>query len=217
MEAKDNIKLSDFAFKKDSTVLKSAPAKNRFWPGKAYINFWIDAAAFLAFFICTVSGAALMRISHRAHHGIDDTGAGLLNSELFWGLPGYEWAHLHNLTGWIFVALIIVHIAMHWRRTFRGGNSAVFLTFLVCSVSGAALMIISHNEYSTGTGSLNGEMFWGLTGYEWAHLHNIIGWIFAALAVIHIARYRRWICRMAFHALYPGSAYRKKQELETDI
>jgi hypothetical protein len=196
MDAKDNINLSDFAFKKDCTMLKSAPAKNRFRPGKAYINFWIDAAAFLTFFVCTVSGAALLRVSHRAHHSIYNNGAGLLNSELFWGLPGYEWAHLHNLTGWILVALIIVHIAMHSRRVFRGGNSLVFLTFLICTVSGAALMLDSHNEYSTGAVSLNEELFWGLPGYEWAHLHNIIGWIFVALAVVHIARYHRWIARM---------------------
>jgi hypothetical protein len=202
--------LEDFALKQDNTVLKGVPAKNRFWPRKAYINFWIDAAAFLTFAICTVSGAALLRVSHRAHHSIYNTGAGL-PSEFFWGLPGYEWAHLHNLTGWILVALIIVHIAMHWRRTFRAGYSVVFLNFLICTVSGAALMLISHNKYGTGTGSLNGELFWGMPAYEWAHLHNLTGWIFVVFAVVHIVRYHRWIARMGFLALRPGKAYRKNR------
>jgi hypothetical protein len=127
----ENINLTDTALRKGNRVLKSSPVKNRFVPGKAYINFWIDLIAFLSFIICTVSGAALMRIQHSAHHSIYNTGAGLLNSELFWGLPGYEWAHLHNLSGWVLVALIIVHIALHWRRTFRAGYAVVFLNFLI--------------------------------------------------------------------------------------
>jgi hypothetical protein len=203
--------LKDFALKKNNTMLKVVPAKNRFWPEKAYINFWIDAAALLTFVICTVSGAALLRVSHRDHHSIYNTGAGLPNSEFFWGLPGYEWTHLHNLTGWILVALIIVHIAVHWRRTFRVGYSMVFLSFLICTISGAALIRISYNKYGTGAGSLNDELFWGMPSYEWAHLHNLTGWIFVAFAVIHIVRYHRWIARMGIRALHLGSANGKNR------
>lgn len=211
MEREENINLTAFTPIKGSTVQNSSPVKNRSVPGKAYINFWIDVIAFLAYFICTVSGAALMRIQHGAFHSTGNTGVGLLNDELFWGLPGYEWAHLHNLTGWILVVLIIVHIAMHWRRTFRAGYAVIFLNFLICTVSGAALMLISHNKYGTGTGSLNGELFWGMPAYEWAHLHNLTGWIFVAFAVVHIVRYHRWIARMGFRALRPGKAYRKNR------
>ncbi|AKB80651.1 hypothetical protein MSBR3_0073 [Methanosarcina barkeri 3] len=210
MEREENTNLTAFTPIKGSKVLKNSPVKNRFVPGKAYLNFWIDLMAFLSFFICTVSGAALMRIEHGAFHSSGYTRAGLLNDELFWGLQGYEWAHLHNLTGLILVALIIVHIAMHWRRTLRAGYAVVFLNFLICTVSGAALMLISNSKYGTVTGSLNGELFWGLPGYEWAHLHNLIGWIFVVFAVIHIVRYHRWIARMSIRALHPGRTYGRK-------
>jgi len=111
MEIEENANLSTSASMKDDAAQKCAPARKRFWLGKARINFWIDAMAFLIFLMCTVSGAALMRI----HPGEYNTEAGLLNGELFWGLPSYEWGHLHNLTGWISVALVLVHIVMHWK------------------------------------------------------------------------------------------------------
>jgi cytochrome b561 len=211
VEREENINLTDFDLIKSNKVLKSSPVKNRFVPGKAYINFWIDFIAFLSFIICTVSGAALMRMQHGAFHSSGYTRAGLLNDELFWGLPGYEWAHLHNLTGWILVALIILHIAMHWQRTFRAGYAVFFLNFLICTVSGAALMLLSQNNYGTGTGSLNGELFWDLPGNEWAHLHNFIGWIFVVFAIIHIVRYHRWITRMGIRALHLGNASGKNK------
>ena len=52
------------------------------------INFWIDALAFLSFTICAISGYALMKGDHM-------------------------WGHLHNLAGWILVALVIVHLITH--------------------------------------------------------------------------------------------------------
>lgn len=121
MEMEENANLSTSALMKDDAAKKCAPAKNKFRPGKAIINFWIDAMAFLTFLTCTVSGAALMRISH----GEYGTEAGLLNNELFWGLPSNEWGHLHNLIGWISVALVVIHFTMHWRWIARVGSGAL--------------------------------------------------------------------------------------------
>lgn len=72
-------------------------------------------------------------------------------------------------------------------------------------------MLISHNTYGVGTGSLNGELFWGMSTYEWSHLHNLTGWIFVAFAVIHIVRYHRWIARMGIRALHLESANGKNR------
>ena len=52
------------------------------------INLWIDALAFLSFLICAISGYAMMVGEH-------------------------SWGQLHNLTGWILVALVIVHLITH--------------------------------------------------------------------------------------------------------
>lgn len=42
MEREENTNLTAFAPIKGSKVLKNSPVKNRFVPGKAYLNFWID-------------------------------------------------------------------------------------------------------------------------------------------------------------------------------
>ena len=96
---------STFASAKKSVTQKCAPAKNKFRSSKARINFRIDTITFL---ICTISGTVLMRISHG-----DGAGTEFSNQKLFWWLPSDEWAHLHNLIGWISFALVAVHIVMH--------------------------------------------------------------------------------------------------------
>ncbi len=78
---------------------------------KAGINFWIDALAFLTLLITAVSGMALMRISN----GEYDIEVSLLNEQIIWGLSHFEWLHLHNIIGWIFVILMVVHMVMHRR------------------------------------------------------------------------------------------------------
>lgn len=92
MKIEENANLSTSASMQDGTAQKCAPAKNKFRPIKAIINFWIDTVTFLTFLICTVSGAALRCLLR----GENITEAGLLNKELFWGLPSYEWGNLHN-------------------------------------------------------------------------------------------------------------------------
>ncbi len=77
---------------------------------KARVNFWIDALAFLTFLVTAISGMALMRIHPLEYR----TNAAMINGDLLWGLPYLEWMHLHNLIGWTFVALVVVHMVMHW-------------------------------------------------------------------------------------------------------
>jgi hypothetical protein len=93
--------------------------KKRLRISRAGINFWIDALAFLAFVICTVSGWTLMDVSP----GENGAETGLMSAEILWGLTRFEWEHLHNHSGWIFVALVIMHLIIHWRwvsRTISG-------------------------------------------------------------------------------------------------
>ncbi len=82
---------------------------------KAGINFWIDALAFLTLLITAVSGMALMRISHGEH----DAEVNLLNEQIIWGLSHFEWLHIHNIIGWIFVIIAVVHMVMHRRWVAR--------------------------------------------------------------------------------------------------
>ncbi len=105
--------------KREGIAHDGSPAKKRSQLGKAGINFWIDILAFLTFLICTVSGWALMAI-RPGEHGAQ---TGLLSSEVLWGISRFEWMNLHNLIGWIFVALVAVHLVMHWRWVVRACSS----------------------------------------------------------------------------------------------
>lgn len=64
------------------------------------INFWIDALAFISFVICTITGYAMMEGEHM-------------------------WGKLHNLAGWILVALVILHLISHrsWIATMISKSS----------------------------------------------------------------------------------------------
>lgn len=79
-------------------------------------NFWIDSLAFLIFLICAISGYAIMDSNHEengVYPGENRSDTGLMNADLFWGIARFEWAHIHNITGWIVVALVIVHLIYH--------------------------------------------------------------------------------------------------------
>ena len=89
------------------------------WRFKAGVNCWVDVLAFLTFVICAVSGRALMAL-RSSKHGMQ---TGLLNSEMMWRIPHYEWMNLHNLIGWIFVALVSIHLIMHLRWVVRACSS----------------------------------------------------------------------------------------------
>lgn len=105
--------------KSEGAACGGAPAKRRPRHFKAGVNFWVDVLAFLTFVICAVSGWALMAI-----HPIDYTDEmELLNSDMLWGVSRFEWLHLHNIIGWIFVALVAVHLVLHWRWVVRACSS----------------------------------------------------------------------------------------------
>ncbi|MDQ1311521.1 MAG: hypothetical protein QG605_60 [Euryarchaeota archaeon] len=38
-----------------------------------------------------------------------------INADVFWGIALREWAHIHLLTGWILVALVLMHMITHRR------------------------------------------------------------------------------------------------------
>jgi hypothetical protein len=81
---------------------------------RAGMNFWIDVIAFLIFVICAISGYAIMEGEHiRPSENSAETE--LINANAFWGIGLFIWAHLHNFTGWMLVALVIVHLITHRR------------------------------------------------------------------------------------------------------
>ncbi len=66
------------------------------------------------FLVVTVSGLALVWASkgHAAH----------LGAESFWGLSRWQWAHLHTISGFVLVGLVIIHLFLNgkmWRAEWR--------------------------------------------------------------------------------------------------
>jgi len=81
---------------------------------RARINFLIDTLAFLSFAVCAISGYAIMGGEH-VPPGENGTETELMNADIFWGIALREWAHIHLLTGWILVALVLMHMITHRR------------------------------------------------------------------------------------------------------
>jgi hypothetical protein len=82
------------------------------------INFWIDFLAFLSFALCAVSGYAIMGEEHgpRGESNIGTVSTNADESSDESSESSFRlWSHLHLLTGWILVALVIAHTITHRR------------------------------------------------------------------------------------------------------
>jgi preprotein translocase subunit SecG len=78
------------------------------------LNLLIDVISFFAFLASTISGLVLWQVFPGGGYGFRG-GRGLVSEPLFWGLSHHDWLNLHNLTSLLLVALIVLHIALHWR------------------------------------------------------------------------------------------------------
>jgi len=65
-----------------------------------------------------------------------------------------------------------------------------FLTFLISTISGLALM--HPGSHSLAIGSSTGDALLGLSRFEWQHLHTQFSLIFVAMIAIHLIMHRRW-------------------------
>jgi len=81
---------------------------------KYKINAVIDILMFIAFIVCAYSGFVLHLSLKRTlvFEGAVNTGG---ISVICMGLSRYKWTIVHIWVGWIFFALIVVHIILHFR------------------------------------------------------------------------------------------------------
>lgn len=78
------------------------------------LNLLVDVVSFFAFLASTISGLVLWQVLPGGEYGFRG-GQGLVLEPLFWGLSHQDWLNLHNQTSLLLVALIVLHIALHWR------------------------------------------------------------------------------------------------------
>ncbi|MCK4959906.1 MAG: DUF4405 domain-containing protein [Planctomycetes bacterium] len=70
------------------------------------LNFWIDALTFLVFFMKIWTGLLI--------HYILPAGQGRGRSLFLWGLNRHDYGVIHFYMAVAMIALIIVHICLHW-------------------------------------------------------------------------------------------------------
>ncbi|MHC1630786.1 MAG: DUF4405 domain-containing protein [Methanotrichaceae archaeon] len=77
------------------------------------LNLLFDILSFFAFLASTISGVVLWQVLPygQGFRG----GRGILADQSFLGLARHDWLDIHDYSSWIFVALVAIHIALHWR------------------------------------------------------------------------------------------------------
>ncbi|MFC1738827.1 DUF4405 domain-containing protein [Planctomycetota bacterium] len=80
---------------------------------KAKVNLVIDALLLLC--IAAMAGIGLL-MKYVLVPGYRRLEIYERNAELFfWGLDRHEWGTVHLVIGYIFIALLVLHIVLHWR------------------------------------------------------------------------------------------------------
>jgi hypothetical protein len=77
------------------------------------LNTIINILSLATFIISTISGLVLWLALPDGYGYMG--GRGDLIRQHIWGMSRPEWLDLHNLSSLIFVGLVIIHIALHWK------------------------------------------------------------------------------------------------------
>ena len=80
---------------------------------KGTLLFWLVAASAALMVFEFVSGIILWFVLPSGQ------GARLSGSASVWGLDRHTWIDLHNWAALMLIAVLIAHVAMHWKWVFR--------------------------------------------------------------------------------------------------
>jgi hypothetical protein len=81
---------------------------------KAAVNAVVDIVALIVFILSLVSGVILHVFLPSGGGGFRG-GTGVVTTNVFLGVARSDWVDLHTYTSFIFTALVIVHLLLHWR------------------------------------------------------------------------------------------------------
>ncbi len=81
---------------------------------KAAVNAVVDIVALIMFILSLVSGVILHVFLPSGGGGFRG-GTGVITTNVFLGIARNDWVDLHTYTSFIFTALVIVHLLLHWR------------------------------------------------------------------------------------------------------
>jgi len=168
-------------------------------------NWLIDAIVFLGGLLAALSGIYFLYLPSGGYRGGRNPAYGI--QILF---ERHTWSDLHLVTGLVMVAAVAVHLAIHWRWVKMMARRVVTaltagpvgmsraarlnlvldaveaLAFLICAVSGIALLLLPGGRAAAGPGLLSGRVAWDL-------VHTWSGVVLIAAAVVHFAIHWRWV------------------------
>lgn len=202
-------------------------------PIKNYYNYVMDFLLLCGFLAITVSSYILWFVLPMGQGlgGIKYcdrpfTGEGLQgNQTLVLNLPRHSWVDIHSWISVVIVALVIIHILLHWRwivETTKRVKSyvlkrqkaileryiAAFILFILTAfqvLAGFVLWLIVPrgvgNLSATLTGT--GRTFWGLQRNVWVDLHAWVAVFMVAIIVVHLIIHWRWIINMTLGKRQP--------------
>ncbi len=78
---------------------------------KTKFNIIVDILGFFSFLIISFSGIVLWRILPRGSY---QGGRGITTEKMFFGLDRHNWTDIHNYIALVFIALILIHLILHW-------------------------------------------------------------------------------------------------------
>jgi len=168
-------------------------------------NWLIDAVVFVGGLLAALSGIYFLYLPSGGYRGGRNPAYGI--QILF---ERHTWSDLHLVTGLVMVAAVAVHLAIHWRWVKMMARRVVTaltagpvgmsraarlnlvldaveaLAFLICAVSGIALLLLPGGRAAAGPGLLSGRVAWDL-------VHTWSGVVLIAAAVVHFAIHWRWV------------------------
>ncbi|MDD3827836.1 MAG: DUF4405 domain-containing protein, partial [Anaerolineae bacterium] len=168
-------------------------------------NWLIDAVVFVGGLLAALSGIYFLYLPSGGYRGGRNPAYGL--QILF---ERHTWSDLHLVTGLVMVAAVAVHLAIHWRwvkmmarrvvsalvagpvsmsRAARLNlvlDAVVALAFVICAVSGIALLLLPGGRAAVGPGLLSSRVAWDL-------VHTWSGVALIAAAAVHFAIHWRWV------------------------
>jgi cytochrome b subunit of formate dehydrogenase len=168
-------------------------------------NWWIDIVLFSSAVVAGLSGIYFLFLPFGGYQGGRNPSYGI---EILFSR--YTWDDLHTWGGAVMIAIVFIHLAIHWRWVAnmsrriwneltgkcsclnpRGRmnlilNIIVAVSFIVTAVSGIYFMFVSGGRWTSDPMILFNRA-------AWDQLHTWAGITLIATVIIHFAIHWRWV------------------------
>jgi Domain of unknown function (DUF4405) len=165
-------------------------------------NAWLNAGILAGFVLTVVTGVILwifLPDGRRSGYAV------------FLGFAKRDWTTVHDWAGLAMMALITLHLALHWKwiacaaarflgRTSRSArihlvvDTAAGAAFLIAGLSGLILRpALGGGGYQGGRNPFYNAAILGLARNMWKDVHFWAGLAMVSLVALHLALHWRWI------------------------